>query len=276
MSLRRPDDEPSEDDFLDHVARLLADPVQQDNPLREPFAKLLERYSDQRELLERVVRISDGFDEAAHDERCTLAEQCERHVRRLEKMARISDRYQKSLMEMSEALERAAVTDPLTGLGNRRHLMERMREEAARVAREKQTAAVALLDVDHFKQFNDRYGHDAGDRLLCSIAETVRDGLRPYDVCGRWGGEEFLFVLPETTPQEAVEVCMRIHGRIREIDGREELGASVSVTASVGIAPLLPDEEFSEAIRRADDLLLRAKRTGRNRVLIAEELREQA
>lgn len=259
---------PAERDLLGQIESLLDDPAQQDNPLRAPLASLLAHSEWQRERLERVVRISDGFQHVTRGEKQSLSEQYDRQLRRLEKLARISDRYQNSLREMSEALREAALHDTLTGLGNRRFLMERLKDETERASRKGLPYAVGILDVDHFKLINDRFGHEAGDQALCLIANAIRDALREYDQCGRWGGEEFLILLPDTSLAFAVQVAERVRLAIRNASF-DFLEGRASVTASIGITVYQPGEPYSAAINRADGALLIAKEIGRDRVEVA-------
>lgn len=259
----------AERDLLAQVERLLADPGQQDNPLHAPMAALLAYSESQRERLERVVRISDGYQHVTRDEKQSLADQYDRQLRRLEKLARISDRYQNSLREVSEALREAALHDALTGLGNRRFLMERLKDETERASRKGQFYAVGILDIDHFKQVNDRFGHDAGDRALCLIANAIRDSMREYDLCGRWGGEEFLIILPETSLAYAVQVVERVRAAIAQADF-DFLEAGFEITVSAGLTVYHPGEAYSLAVNRADGALLTAKEVGRNRVEVAD------
>lgn len=256
---------PAERDLLAQVESLLADPALQDNPLRAPLAGLLAHSAWQRERLERMVRISDGFQHVTRGEKQSLSEQYDRQLRRLEKLARISDRYQNSLREMSEALREAALHDTLTGLGNRRFLMERLKDETERASRKGLPYAVGILDVDHFKLINDRFGHEAGDQALCLIASTIRDALREYDQCGRWGGEEFLILLPDTSLAFAFQVAERVRLAIRNA-AFGFLEGSAGITASIGITAYQPGEPYSVTINRADGALLKAKEIGRDRV----------
>ena len=259
----------SETDLIEWISRILADPAHDDSPLREPLARLFELSTHQRERMERLIRISDGFHGVALDRKDSLAESYDRHLRRLEKLIRISDRYQEGMRELSESLQEAALKDPLTGMGNRRYLIERLREEMDRSRRKGKPLTVALLDIDHFKSVNDDFGHDVGDRLLCRIGEAITESLRDYDVCGRWGGEEFLLFFPETDLDAAREVCERVRVAIRAIGPVEGMSGARGITASVGLSRLGESEGFSETISRADSLLMEAKESGRDRLLIS-------
>ena len=245
------------------VEALLRDPAHADNPLREPLARLLEENQGQRQRLERLIRISDGYHLMSRSSNETLNEQYDRQLRRIEKLARISDRYQQSLREISEALREASLRDPLTSLGNRRFLMGRLGEETERAARNGGTYSLGILDIDHFKLVNDRYGHDVGDRTLNEVANAIRDALREYDVCGRWGGEEFLIILPETSSELARQVAERVRQRIESVcpDFMD-----APVTASIGLTLHRCGESYSATLKRADEALRQAKLAGRNRV----------
>ncbi|SDH96778.1 biofilm regulation diguanylate cyclase SiaD [Propionivibrio dicarboxylicus] len=250
------------------IMRLVDAPEHADNPMREPLLRLVKHCEGQRERLERLVRISDGYHSISRDQRLSLAEQYDKQLRRLEKLARISDRYQNSLRELSEALKDSASHDPLTGLDNRRALTERLREESERATRKHQAYALSILDVDRFKLINDRFGHDIGDKALCAISDAIRGSLREYDACGRWGGEEFLILLPETASEYASQVIERVRAAIAQIRIDVQESALPPITASFGLTLYRPGESFSDTISRADTLLRVAKAQGRNRVIV--------
>lgn len=260
---------PAEHSLIQQIETLLADPTHGDNPLRAPMAALFAASEEQRQRLERLVRISDGYHLVSRSHGQTLAEQYDRQLRRLEKLARISDRYQNSLRELSEALKDAALRDPLTGLGNRRFLMERIKEETERSNRKNTPYSLAILDVDHFKSINDRFGHESGDTALCKITQAIQSALREYDLCGRWGGEEFLIMLPETPMEFALQVVERVRQEIQAVSFDFQNATPIHISASLGITMYRPDETFSDTLNRADSALLQAKSAGRNRIEIA-------
>lgn len=255
-------------DLHERARALLDDPAQQGNPMREVVAELLERSEQQRSRLEKLVRISDGYHNVSRTQNIDLIREYDRQIMRLEKLARISDRYQSQLIALNDELKALTLRDPLTGVGNRRFMTERLREESERARRRGVTYALAILDVDHFKHVNDRYGHDVGDAVLCRVAETVRACLRDYDVFARWGGEEFLIALPDTTLEVARTVCERVRREIEAL-GVSDGAATVSVTASFGLTEHLAGENPSETVSRADVALRRAKDAGRNRLDLA-------
>lgn len=253
--------------LLEALDALLADPAHRDNPLRGPLDRLLTLYRQQRAHIGRLVRISDGYHGMSRHQSMTLADQFDRQVRRLEKLTRISDLYQNNLRELTEALREASLKDALTDLGNRRYLMERLKEETVRARRKNEPLCVAVLDVDHFKRVNDTWGHEAGDETLRRIAEVLRHSVREYDTVGRWGGEEFLLLFPETGLDEALSTAERVRRSISEI-AIEQPDGTIRLTASLGLARQLAGESASATVSRADNALLSAKRKGRDRTVI--------
>lgn len=164
-----------------------------------------------------------------------------------------------------QGLESAARIDPLTGLANRRELMSRFVAEKARSERSGLPMSIAIADIDHFKQVNDTFGHLAGDQVLKHIAALFSSLLRASDLCGRWGGEEFLLLLPDTGQDDAVLVA----GKLRRAVGGQMIewdGLPIRVTISIGVAMLLPGMTVDECVSQADKALYRAKTGGRDRV----------
>jgi diguanylate cyclase (GGDEF)-like protein len=176
------------------------------------------------------------------------------------------------LREGRGELERLSVTDELTGLANRRRLMAELERELRRSYRSGRPFAVLMLDVDRFKQFNDTWGHPAGDAVLVRLASTCREYVRDVDTVARYGGEEFMVVLPETPAAEAARVAERIRAGTEEDRFRPEGGsAELGVTVSIGYAVYPDDAGTPNAlIEAADQALYRSKKAGRNRVSAAE------
>jgi diguanylate cyclase (GGDEF)-like protein len=169
------------------------------------------------------------------------------------------------LHESRRELERLSVTDDLTGLYNRRYLMETLANELRRSRRLDHPCALLMADVDHFKEYNDAYGHLAGDDALKRIAAVLRETTRDVDCAARYGGEEFVVLMPETRASGAIETAQRIRTRLAT---DELVGAKLSV--SIGVAQFPEDGDAPEALlARADMALYRAKREGRDRVLRA-------
>jgi diguanylate cyclase (GGDEF)-like protein len=161
-------------------------------------------------------------------------------------------------------LERLSVTDPLTGLSNRRHIRERL-ELAVGQAERGIPVSMVMIDLDHFKSYNDAYGHVAGDQLLMHVGACLRDLVRKTDCAARWGGEEFAVVLTGTPHEGAKVVAEKIRQAIALLPAHRE------VSASVGICSWEPGLSSEQLVKRADQALYMAKRTGRNRVRSSTE-----
>lgn len=250
------------------IETLLADPENEGNPLRYALEELYAEYRSLMHQIDRITRISDRYQNVSREEKETLTGRYHKQLRQLEKIARISDRYQSMMRDLNEALKDASTKDALTGIGNRRMLMESLKAETARADRLERPLTIVLIDVDRFKSVNDLYGHEAGDKALVRIAGAIRSGVRDYDLCGRWGGEEFMVIMPELTAAEGAVVVERMRQAIAAIE-LEADGEPVRISASFGIAERRTGERISDTINRADTALFDAKRNGRNRYEIA-------
>ncbi len=171
-------------------------------------------------------------------------------------------------------IQRQAITDELTGLVNRRRFMEALNAEVTRATTLDTPLAAVLADLDDFKLVNDRFGHPVGDQVLKTFADLARGHLRDIDVLGRLGGEEFAVLLPETDVAGAVSVADRIRRSLSAAPLTVVDGEGVSVTASFGVAKLEPDQSGDDLLRGADAALYRAKEAGKNRVAVAESIRQ--
>jgi diguanylate cyclase (GGDEF)-like protein len=168
----------------------------------------------------------------------------------------------KRLREGREELQQLSVTDGLTGLTNHRSMMQRLKEETLRANRNKHAFAVIMADVDHFKSYNDTFGHPAGDEVLKRVATLLRDTTRMVDCVARYGGEEFAVLLPETDTAGALEVAERIRKRVES-----ELFPERAITLSIGVAEFPKNADQAETLlAAADAALYEAKRGGRNQV----------
>lgn len=177
--------------------------------------------------------------------------------------------YSEAVAEVEVELEHQAGTDPLTGMWNRRRLQEAAERELASHRRADRAMALVICDLDDFKQVNDRLGHDCGDAVLQQTATRLRQALRAQDYVARWGGEEFLMLLPETTEQGAVEVAEKLRAAVASAPFRcadQEL----PLTITAGLSALRSEDSLERAIARADEALLAGKRAGKNRVVTAE------
>jgi len=163
-----------------------------------------------------------------------------------------------------QKVELDAATDALTGQGNRRALDELLKQQAELFTSSGKSFSILMLDVDFFKTINDRFGHMTGDDVLRAFSQRVREYLRPGDVCARFGGEEFVVVLPRTGLEEAREVAERLRLGV----ARSPLlqNPTVQVTVSIGVASLAPGQTVSELLAAADAAVYAAKNAGRNQV----------
>ncbi len=232
----------------------------------------------EQKLQDWLARLAENDDYAAHPlmtEFRALADEHLKLIRQLTKIAKISDRMQTDTRQMAQALHAASQTDPLTELPNRRHMVDRLEAELCRVGRNGGGSgsdagsgcggfALIMLDIDHFKEVNDAFGHAAGDHVLVEAAGLLRRNLRGHDLCARWGGEEFLILLPDTDQIQAEAVAEKLRGLIAHQPIIHQ-GHSIAVTLSLGVAAYRPGRNADDCIQAADDALYIAKRAGRNR-----------
>jgi two-component system cell cycle response regulator len=167
---------------------------------------------------------------------------------------------------MLEKLQNLAITDGLTKLYNSRHFYSQLEVEIGRCRRYQHPLALLLLDLDHFKDYNDTYGHLEGDKVLVRIGDVIRTCLRSMDSAYRYGGEEFTIILPETNGEEALNVAQRIRTAIEAERFSPNPGANVRITISIGVTEYHPGEEVTVFVQRADQAMYNSKEDGRNRV----------
>ena len=208
-------------------------------------------------LLYREHTSAPAFDAGANQLATMLAEQVSLAIANL---------------ELREQLRGQATRDALTGLHNRRHLEDALARETARSAEGGSSLAVALLDVDHFKKINDTHGHDGGDAVLRGLGEQLRKAVRGSDIVGRFGGEEFLLLLPGASVEAAEARACAVLDAVRAMQVSWPGGALSGVTASIGVAVMPSHAAKGDAlVAAADAALYRAKAQGRNRVVIADK-----
>lgn len=187
----------------------------------------------------------------------------------------LSSRVRKDNLVIFESRQQQAISeknskiDALTNLYNRRWLDDNLVRVIDRAHKDRQDFCILMLDIDHFKLFNDNYGHHAGDAALESVAATMADNIRPYDSAARYGGEEFLILLPDTTATEARIIAERLKERIRNNPVTDTNGRRLPMlTVSIGMAELKPEQDMTTFVEAADAALYRAKDNGRNCVAI--------
>ncbi|EGV29911.1 diguanylate cyclase [Thiorhodococcus drewsii AZ1] len=210
----------------------------------------------------RLVRISDRMQLELHEANRILSAQAE-------DLKQLNDALHKEI-ERRERLEhelrRIASIDELTGVHTRRYVLELTEYEQRRLMRHGKGLIVLMMDLDHFKRINDQFGHAAGDQLLRDFGELLRGGLRKGDIAGRFGGEEFLAVLPETELDVAESIANRLCEQTRAFRSPWKDG-SLHMTISIGLAEVEGEEPLERAISRADQALYEAKSAGRDRVV---------
>ncbi len=180
----------------------------------------------------------------------------------------------RNVWDAEKRLRAAASTDALTGLMNRRRMSDHMQQELANARERQQPLAVLLLDIDNFKTINDHYGHGCGDAVLAQISEQLRVSLRHEDVVARWGGEEFMMLLPAADLALARDTAERIRSDIAcstVVAGNH----SLSITATIGVALWKRNENLEATLHRADTALYIGKRNGRNRIVLEHEIAEE-
>jgi diguanylate cyclase (GGDEF)-like protein len=172
----------------------------------------------------------------------------------------------KERIRMMEKLQKLAITDGLTKLYNSRSFYSQLELEVDRFNRYRHPLALLLLDIDHFKDYNDAFGHLEGDKVLVRFSQIIKSCLRANDSAYRYGGEEFTVILPETGGEEAKTVAQRIRAALETEKFSPEEGKAVTITISIGVTEYHPKEELSAFIQRADQAMYLSKQNGRNRV----------
>ncbi|MEA2090774.1 MAG: diguanylate cyclase [Campylobacterota bacterium] len=171
--------------------------------------------------------------------------------------------FHQEIQENNEMLQRISKTDHLTGLANRLHTTKFLEDEYERSQRYDRATSLIMVDIDHFKTINDNYGHLKGDDVLIKIADIFKQHIRQNDLAGRWGGEEFLIICPETTLEGAKALAEKFRVQIEQTD----YGLKEAVTGSFGVVQYQKGDSLKKFILQADDFLYKAKGEGRNRVI---------
>ena len=230
---------------IDESESIAASEAFSENPLLQPYSNLLKEYKKLFRQTQRVVKMSDRMQQSLNE-------------------------LNADLQAHKEILSRMSYVDGLTSIANRRHFNECIEAEWGRGQRSRHPLALMILDLDYFKQFNDHYGHGAGDDCLIKVAQTMaRSVKRPADLVARYGGEEFAVLLPETELSGAMEVASTVKAGIADLAIQHDYSAVASiVTVSIGVAVMVPVScsTYQDLIDAADDRLYAAKRAGRNQI----------
>jgi diguanylate cyclase (GGDEF)-like protein len=211
-----------------------------------------------RELQDKMSELSEAYESVSK-----IQVELEAQAVELRRANDITEEANRELMEKNAIIQRMASTDALTGLCNRRFFDETLVKELERAKRYDTALSMAIVDIDHFKRFNDRYGHARGDQVLETVARVLTARVRSADTVARWGGEEFCILMPETELDGARTVMEDIRA---SIEATRLPDVDEALTASVGVAALDPGESPDSLFQRVDEALYAAKENGRNQV----------
>ncbi|MDP2155663.1 MAG: diguanylate cyclase, partial [Sulfuricella sp.] len=256
---------------LKHMVASFIDRLGEMSSSTSDYHKKIESYSEQISNTEDINQLNRILENLMSDTKGMQADM-QRSRDEMEEARRQVEASENKIRELEAELDRATSLvqeDFLTGTLNRRGMEDAFEREFARAERFNTPLCVALFDIDYFKRLNDTYGHDAGDAALIHLVRVVKETLRPTDVIARFGGEEFVIILPETGVEEGMKTMTRLQ---RELTKKFFLhkNEKVLITFSAGIALRQPDESADAIISRADQALYKAKAAGRNRVFPAE------
>lgn len=199
---------------------------------------------------------------------CLLG-QYRRLEHRAERLVAEREQLKVELVNMVRSLDLIGRVDGMTGLANRRDMMERIEREGSRSQRHQRIFSIILVNIDDFRRINDLYGYNAGDDVLVEVARGLKGSIRSEDVCARWGGDEFLILLPETGIQGAQAVACKVLEAIFMTEFKAQK-PGIHITVSLGVREFDPSQTIYECVVKAEQALLEAKRGGKNRSITSE------
>ena len=227
--------------------------LESDDP---PYLILLTARDDKADIVEGLSSGASDYIAKPYDVR-----ELQARIEVGKRVIELQDRLHSAMGDLS----RQAMTDPLTSAPNRRAILENLKIEMARAIRENTSLWISILDIDHFKGVNDQFGHLAGDTVIRECIGRIQGVIRPYDSVGRWGGDEFLIIIPMTSSVSPPVVFERIRTAIADTEFRAD-GITMRITVSQGGASLDRNDNMDDIIRKADEALYRVKETGRNQI----------
>jgi len=220
------------------------------------------------ERFEKVIADVQHADNMLLGEFTHLSDCYKKLQQRLNRLTVENEQFRTELVNMVRSLNLASRIDGMTGLANRRDIMEKIDREATRSQRHQHPFTILLVNIDDFKMINDTHGYNTGDDVLVEISRVLRSCVRNEDICARWGGEEFLILLPETGTESSLPVA----NKILESMSMTEFKANkpgIHITVSIGVCEHNPSQSVQECISRVHQALLQAKKNGKNRYIIA-------
>ena len=246
-------------------------------------AKIYEKEFDMLDRIHRIQTSPDASPDLLSKYYSELGKEYERLLKKTVKITRVGDSNQRKLLAANEQIERQkeelslayqkldliSREDPLTKLSNRRDFIEKFSDEIHRFERKRGSFSILLADIDDFKTINDNHGHDCGDTILVQIAQLIRSAVRKLDCVARWGGEEFILMLPDTPLEGALKVAEDIRERIQNSRFRFN-DITLSITTSIGVCPFVEGMDRDICIANADKALYQGKRLGKNKVIQAD------
>lgn len=188
---------------------------------------------------------------------------------RVEKLTSQNEHLKTELVNMVRSLDLASRVDGMTGLANRRDIMEKIDREATRSHRHQHPFTIILINIDKFGQVNETYGYNAGDDVLVEVSRVLRGCVRNEDICARWGGDEFLLLLAETSSEAALSVANKVLESISMTEFKANK-PGIRITVSIGIGEHDPSQSVQECISKVNQALILAKQSGRNRYMVAK------
>jgi len=212
---------------------------------------------------EFIISVGTYADNPLLPEFKTLLELARESLKHAEFSAQEAGRLKTQLVEMNRSLDLATRVDPMTGLANRRDIVEKIEQEHSRAQRHQRTYSLIMADIDDFKQVNDSHGINYGDDVLFELSCVLRECVRSEDFCARWGGEEFLFLLPETGIDGALAVAQKIKQSVAMTEFKVNK-PGIRVTVSLGVSEFQTGQTVNDCLKKVEQALLQAKDNGKN------------